>query len=68
MTVTNYRFLSNLKVITFFWIQDAPVLLKECEDLKDAAPWSLMLADEQARKDLESVAARVFSMRGELAP
>ena len=61
-SVTNFRFLCNLQEMTFFWIQDAVILLGRDDlkdDLKDEPPWSWMLANEEARKLLESIASRI---------
>lgn len=53
---TNHRFLENLRNITFFWLQDAVILLQQLPSLKDTPPWSTLLASEPARVHLEKLA------------
>jgi hypothetical protein len=47
VSVTNYRFLDNLKHMTMFWIQDAVILLKTHPEIKDHPPWSTFLSEER---------------------
>ena len=43
---TNYRFLVNLREITFFWIQDAVILLDSMPELQQVEPWAALLKPE----------------------
>ena len=40
---TNFRFLTNLREMTFFWLQDAIQLFKECPRITSVPPWSTLL-------------------------
>ena len=42
-SVTNFEFLTMLREITFFWLQDCVVLLSEQKELQNVAPFSTLL-------------------------
>ena len=58
---TNARFLSNLKECTFFWLQDAPILLRDHPGLANVDPWKAFLSDPVNVVDLATLGNVVFS-------
>ena len=60
-SVTNNRFLDNLREITFFWLQDAVVMLTDEEQLANVAPWSTLLADDEMRATFNRFGEKVSS-------
>ena len=54
-STTNYRFTDNLREITFFWLQDACVLLHRYPDLATSAPWCTLLHNQTAKDDLTTL-------------
>ena len=48
-SVTNFEFLSMLREITFFWLQDTVTMLREHRELQRVAPYSTLL--EGCNKD-----------------
>ena len=58
---TNARFLSNLKECTFFWLQDAPILLRDHPGLANVDPWKTFLSDPVNVVDLATLGNVVFS-------
>ena len=50
---TNVRFTENLREVTFFWMQDAVVLLARYPGLAEVAPWCTLLESDQCRTDLQ---------------
>ena len=45
--------------LTFFWLQDSVVLLKELPELADIKPWSTMLSDASAYEAFQEMAEAV---------
>lgn len=43
---TNFRFTEMLIHLTFFWLQDAVVLLTQYPEMKDVSPWNMLLHPE----------------------
>lgn len=58
-SVTNNRFLENIVNITFFWLQDAVVLLDHFPDLCKVPPWHTILADVSAASNFEMLRIQV---------
>ena len=70
ISVTNYRFLDNLREITFFWLQDAVIMLDDEAELAGVAPWSTLLgADDEIRGALDRFGEGVKNAlhRGDIA-
>ena len=57
---TNHRFLENIIEMTFFWLQDAVVLLREHPHLADVDPWRTFLSDATNRSDLKQLSAIIL--------
>ena len=56
-SVTNYRWLKNLREITFFWLQDAVELLETSPEIGNAAPWKWLLQSPKQKQNLERLGA-----------
>ena len=52
---TNYEWLTMLREITFFWMQDAVALMRTCPEIVGAPPWSWIAEDANARLELEEL-------------
>jgi hypothetical protein len=59
MSETNYRFLSNLREITFFWLQDAVVLLQQIPELSSADPWRTLLKGAEEHEEIKTAFERL---------
>ena len=60
-STTNFRFLANLREITFFWLQDAVVLLSKIPELAGEAPWKTLLEAEHLQDDFRAFGSLVTS-------
>lgn len=56
---TNMRFTRNLQMITFFWLQDAVVLLDRIPELSSVAPWDLLTRGDSIQSDFERLGTAV---------
>ena len=57
---TNWRFLHNLREITFFWLQDACVLVNNTHSIASVQPWRVIFEDEQCRNDIQRLGTTVL--------
>ena len=51
MSETNHRFLCNLREITYFWLQDAVIMLDDEADLAGVPPWKTLLQGDTQIRD-----------------
>ena len=58
---SNWRFTSTLKEITFFWLQDAVILLKEYPRLVQSTPRSTLTKNAEAREAFSELGKQVLA-------
>ena len=59
ISVTNFRFVTTIRELTLFWLQDSVIMLKEYEELACTPPWSTMLKHTEAKRRFDSFAVTV---------
>ena len=62
VSVTNHKFTEMLQMVTFYWLQDAVVLLAKYPELKHRAPWSTLLENEPASTAFRSFSEKVLRL------